>query len=280
MDSRSAPSSPKTPHAKLGYVGYKSKELGIQSDKGLILKADILDFKMQLDKKLAKVIFKKSEIEEEWEIDLSKLDIKNFITNGTYGIVYKGVYNGQDAVKVLDWGEDGSHIIDEILALRKSFNQEVEVWQKLDHLNVTKFISASMGTSELNVPSDEGQNCLRDGSCCVVVEYVLGGTLQKYLIEYFKRKLSFMTVVKISLDLARGLSFLHSKKIVHRDVKTENMLLDANGTLKIADFGVARVEAQNPKDMTGKIGTLTYMAPEVHIMFLPFRVTFNYSIIG
>ncbi|GJW56557.1 serine/threonine-protein kinase HT1, partial [Tanacetum coccineum] len=59
------------------------------------------------------------------------------------------------------------------------------------------------------------------------------------------------------------LSFLHSKKIVHRDVKTENMLLDANGTLKIADFGVARVEAQNPKDMTGKTGTLTYMAPEV-----------------
>lgn len=59
------------------------------------------------------------------------------------------------------------------------------------------------------------------------------------------------------------MSYLHSKKIVHRDVKTENMLLDANRTLKIADFGVARVEAQNPRDMTGETGTLGYMAPEV-----------------
>ena len=66
-----------------------------------------------------------------------------------------------------------------------------------------------------------------------------------------------------------SLSYLHSKKIVHRDVKTENMLLDATRTLKIADFGVARVEAQNPRDMTGETGTLGYMAPEVSTV-LPF----------
>ena len=50
---------------------------------------------------------------------------------------------------------------------------------------------------------------------------------------------------------------------MHRDVKTENMLLDAHRTLKIADFGVARVEAQNPKDITGETGTLGYMVLEV-----------------
>lgn len=61
------------------------------------------------------------------------------------------------------------------------------------------------------------------------------------------------------------LSYLHSQKIVHRDVKAENMLLDSHRTLKIADFGVARVEAQNPQDMTGETGTLGYMAPEVWI---------------
>ena len=59
------------------------------------------------------------------------------------------------------------------------------------------------------------------------------------------------------------MSYLHSRKIVHRDVKSENMLLTPQRNLKIADFGVARVEAQNPKDMTGATGTLGYMAPEV-----------------
>lgn len=60
------------------------------------------------------------------------------------------------------------------------------------------------------------------------------------------------------------LSYLHTQKIVHRDVKTENMLLDKTRTLKIADFGVARIEASNPHDMTGETGTLGYMAPEVY----------------
>lgn len=67
-----------------------------------------------------------------------------------------------------------------------------------------------------------------------------------------------------------SLNYLHSKKIVHRDVKTENMLLDTSRNLKIADFGVARVEAMNPSDMTGETGTLGYMAPEVGVsMGLP-----------
>lgn len=62
------------------------------------------------------------------------------------------------------------------------------------------------------------------------------------------------------------MSYLHSQKIVHRDVKTENMLLDKTRTVKIADFGVARVEASNPNDMTGETGTLGYMAPEVFVI--------------
>lgn len=47
------------------------------------------------------------------------------------------------------------------------------------------------------------------------------------------------------------------------------MLLDKTRTLKIADFGVARVEASNPNDMTGETGTLGYMAPEVYSFYLP-----------
>ncbi|CAN6462830.1 unnamed protein product [Victoria cruziana] len=204
----------------------------------------------------------------EWEIDLSKLDVKSVIAHGTYGTVYRGVYDGQDvAVKLLDWGEDGLSNEAETAALRASFKQEVAVWHKLDHPNVTKFVGASMGTSELKIPARSSLNNIHETiparACCVVVEYLPGGTLKQYLIKNRRRKLAFKVVIQIALDLSRGLSYLHSRKIAHRDVKTENMLLDSSRTLKIADFGVARVEAQNPKDMTGETGTLGYMAPEV-----------------
>ncbi|XP_020534123.1 serine/threonine-protein kinase STY13 isoform X3 [Jatropha curcas] len=201
---------------------------------------------------------------EDWEIDLSKLDIKHVVAHGTYGTVYRGTYDNQEvAVKLLDWGEDGIATTAETVALRTSFRQEVAVWHKLTHPNVTKFVGASMGTSNLKVPAKDGQTSFPSRACCVVVEYLPGGTLKQYLIRNRRRKLAYKVVIQIALDLSRGLSYLHSKKIVHRDVKTENMLLDAHRTLKIADFGVARVEAQNPRDMTGETGTLGYMAPEV-----------------
>ena len=74
------------------------------------------------------------------------------------------------------------------------------------------------------------------------------------------------------------LSYLHLKKIVHRDVKTENMLLDKTRTVKIADFGVARLEASNPNDMTGETGTLGYMAPEVYSLYAFFWVLQSLSL--
>uniref|UniRef100_A0A7N0TWD0 non-specific serine/threonine protein kinase n=1 Tax=Kalanchoe fedtschenkoi TaxID=63787 RepID=A0A7N0TWD0_KALFE len=245
----------------------KRLEVGSLSNRETFIRADKIDLK-SLDTHLSRVWSKEnvsSLKKEEWEIELSKLDIRNVIAHGTYGTVYKGVYDGQDvAVKVLDWGEEGMATAAETAALRASFRQEVAVWHKLDHPNVTKFVGASMGTSNLKIPTrstSDDEHPAR--ACCVVVEYLNSGTLKNYLIKNIRKKLPFKIVIQLALDLARGLSYLHSKKIVHRDVKTENMLLNAQRTLKIADFGVARVEAQNPRDMTGATGTLGYMAPEV-----------------
>ncbi|KAL3849890.1 hypothetical protein ACJIZ3_011772 [Penstemon smallii] len=248
---------------------------GVKSS-SVFLRADKIDFKNWDVKHLSgSNLCKYSSTEEynytkteEWEIDLGKLDIKNVIAYGTYGTVYKAVYDGQDvAVKVLDWGDDGINTVAENTALRTSFQQEVALWYKLDHPNVTKFDGASMGTSNLKIPLQgtlsSSFNSLPSGACCVVVEYIPGGTLKKFLFKNSMKKLAFKVVIQLALDLARGLSYLHAKNIAHCNVKTENMLLDGYRNLKIADFGVARVEAQNPRDRTGNTGTLGYMAPEV-----------------
>ncbi|GFP86018.1 serine/threonine-protein kinase ht1 [Phtheirospermum japonicum] len=249
---------------------------GSISSKDMIFRADKIDLKsldLQLEKHLSRVWSRNTDNEsknkpkEDWEIDPSMLKIRYLVAQGTYGTVYRGTYNTQDvAVKLLDWGEDGMSTAAETAALRVSFKQEVSVWHKLDHPNVTRFVGASMGTSQFKIPSknpSEGYTTLPSRACCVLVEFLTGGTLKNFLYKNRKKKLALRIVIQLALDLSRGLSYLHSKKIVHRDVKAENMLLDNNRTLKIADFGVARVEAQNPRDMTGETGTLGYMAPEV-----------------
>lgn len=242
----------------------KKKEGFFRADK-----IDLKNLDAQLERHLSKVWTMEKEAKrpkEDWEIDLKKLVLKGKIAQGTFGSVYRGVLDGQDvAVKLLDWGEEQIKTEAEVAAIRSAFRQEVAVWHTLEHHNVTKFLGASMGSSDLivNPNGTEGSTEGPSNACCVVVEYLAGGTLKSYLIKNRRKKLAFDVVIQLALDLSRGLSYLQSKKIVHRDVKTENVLLDKNRTLKIADFGVARVEAQNPKDMTGETGTLGYMAPEV-----------------
>lgn len=63
-------------------------------------------------------------------------------------------------------------------------------------------------------------------------------------------------------DIACGLGYLHSLGILHRDCKSENMVIAEDGTVKLTDFGIARMEGE-PSDMTSETGTYRYMAPEV-----------------
>ncbi|KAL6123395.1 hypothetical protein ACLB2K_075917 [Fragaria x ananassa] len=161
---------------------------------------------------------------QEWAINPAELVMnKEVFARGTFGTVHKGRYQDQEvAVKMIDWGEDEGGI------LQRYFHREVCVWYDLDHPNITKCLGAATRVGN---------------SACVVAEYVPGGTLKSHRKKFREKKLKFKVALQLASDLAKGMSYLHSKNIVHRDLKSENLLLDKDGRVKIADFGVSRLEA-------------------------------------
>ncbi|KAK4721268.1 hypothetical protein R3W88_011501 [Solanum pinnatisectum] len=220
----------------------------------IITKTDLKRMDEQLERHLDKLFSKgcdeskKLEVtkKQEWELDPTKLkvNVNNLIAEGAYGSVYKGVYNGQQvAVKILDLSNEKRRGV-----LTNAFTQEVSIWYNLHHPNIAKLTNRIPWSRNRSL---EKQRSLEYG---IVVEYVPGGTLRSHLLKNHIKKLPLNSVIQIALD-----------KIVHRDVKTSNLVMDKDGRVKIIDFGVSRIEASCPLDMTAQIGTIGYMAPEVLI---------------
>jgi serine/threonine protein kinase/tetratricopeptide (TPR) repeat protein len=130
----------------------------------------------------------------------------------------------------------------------------------------TRFVQEAKSAAALNHPNilnvydiDE-----QDGELFFAMEYVEGNTLRQYM-----KKLTTAGGVPVNQALAwteqvaRGLKAAHDKNIVHRDIKSENIMLDAAGNLKIMDFGLAKLRTGAGITRTGtSLGTLSYMSPE------------------
>ena len=103
--------------------------------------------------------------------------------------------------------------------------------------------------------------CTKPPNLCIVLEYCGRGSLWSCLHD-LSIKLSWEFRKKMALDIAKGVLYLHSFQppILHRDLKSLNVLLDHACNAKLADFGWTRIKA---KVMTSKIGTYQWMAPEV-----------------
>ena len=93
-----------------------------------------------------------------------------------------------------------------------------------------------------------------------MLEFIEGGDIADLLFE--KQRLSEDVILFYAAQLILGIGHLHSKKIVHRDLKTENVLIGKDGYLKIIDYGVARKMEPDEDAMTYG-GTEDYMAPEM-----------------
>ncbi|XP_062193930.1 serine/threonine-protein kinase STY46-like isoform X2 [Phragmites australis] len=175
----------------------------------------------------------------EWEIDVKLLKFGNKVASGSYGDLYRGTYCSQDvAIKVLKPERINAD-------MQREFAQEVYIMRKARHKNVVQFIGA----------------CTKPPNLCIVTEYMSGGSVYDYLHKH-KGVFKLPALVGVAIDVSKGMSYLHQNNIIHRDLKTANLLMDENGTVKVADFGVARVKAQSGV-MTAETGTYRWMAPEV-----------------
>ncbi|KAL0348525.1 UNVERIFIED_CONTAM: Serine/threonine-protein kinase STY46 [Sesamum angustifolium] len=174
-----------------------------------------------------------------WEIDPQYLKFESKVASGSYGDLYKGTYCSQEvAIKILKAERLNTE-------LQKEFAQEVYIMRKVRHKNVVQFIGA----------------CTRPPNLCIVTEYMSGGSVYDYL---HKQKGSFKlpALLKVAIDVSKGMNYLHQNNIIHRDLKAANLLMDENEVVKVGDFGVARVKAQTGV-MTAETGTYRWMAPEV-----------------
>ena len=134
---------------------------------------------------------------------------------------------------------------DALPTLRKQFINEARAMSKLSHAGVVKLFDASLKQSPLYF----------------VMEFVDGITLKEYISR--KKCLTQYEVVDFSLQILSALSHIHSKGIVHCDIKPHNILLTRSGKLKITDFGISRMPGIIPDIPEDKaVGTVYYVSPE------------------
>ncbi|CAI6010379.1 unnamed protein product [Closterium sp. NIES-65] len=176
---------------------------------------------------------------DDWEIDNDQLKLQHKIASGSFGDLYRGTYCGQDvAIKILK----AERLND---SLQQEFAQEVFIMRKVRHKNVVQFIGA----------------CTKPPNLSIVTEFMVGGSVYDYLHKH-RGSMKLPMVLRVGMDVAKGMDFLHKNNIIHRDLKAANLLMDENDVVKVADFGVARVKA-NSGVMTAETGTYRWMAPEV-----------------
>ncbi|KAD3337540.1 hypothetical protein E3N88_33060 [Mikania micrantha] len=180
-----------------------------------------------------------------FDIPWTDMVLDDKIGEGSFGVVYRADWNGEDvAVKTLSLEQDfHPESINE-------FWREVAIMRRLQHPNIVLFMGVVTQPPHLSI----------------VTEYLPRGSLFKLLHKNGPKKiLDEQHRLRMALDVAKGMNYLHKRNppIVHRDLKSPNLLVDKNYTVKVADFGLSRLKANTFLSSKSAAGTPQWMAPEV-----------------
>jgi serine/threonine protein kinase len=171
------------------------------------------------------------------------IDQSKVLGSGSYGVVYEGTYN-YDAVAIKCL-HSNAKLSSKLVA---DFASECGLLSQLNHERIVRLKGA----------------CLDPGSYCLVMELLSGGTLYEYL--HSSEDISWESRAQIGFDIISGLAYLHSQKILHRDLKSQNVLLSEHRRAKLCDFGFAKVKQEVSTQSSGEghgKGTTRWMAPEL-----------------
>jgi eukaryotic-like serine/threonine-protein kinase len=176
------------------------------------------------------------------ELIADRYELEELVGSGGMSSVYKAhdrLLERSVALKILheQYTRDEDYV--------ERFRREARSVAQLTHPNIVTVI-------------DRGE---QDGRQFIVFEYVDGENLKELLER--EGQLTPREAIDLALQVARGLDFAHSQGLVHRDVKPQNVLLDADGRAKVTDFGIARSLQVDGMTITGTVmGTSNYIAPE------------------
>jgi len=122
--------------------------------------------------------------------------------------------------------------------------QEVFILQKISHSNIIRLLEV-----------------FEDGDIMIVMEYAKSGDLLEYIRkqDYLEEEVS----KRIFRQVLIGLAHIHTRSIIHRDIKLDNILIGEDETVKICDFGVSKIIPKDPKPIREQCGTPAYIAPEI-----------------
>lgn len=171
-----------------------------------------------------------------------RYEIQELIGVGGMAVVYKAYDRIDDrivSIKILK---------DEYLGneeFTRRFKNESRAIAVLSHPNIVKVYDVSFG----------------DRLQYIVMEYIDGITLKEYIEQ--QKTVTWKEAVHFTLQILHALQHAHSKGIIHRDIKPQNIMLLSDGTIKVTDFGIARFSNSETRTMTDKaIGSVHYIAPE------------------
>ncbi|PIA64364.1 hypothetical protein AQUCO_00100088v1 [Aquilegia coerulea] len=178
----------------------------------------------------------------EWEIPWEDIQIGERIGLGSYGEVYRADWNGTEVAvkKFLDQDLSGDAL--------EQFRCEVRIMLRLRHPNVVLFMGA----------------VTRPPNLSILTEFLPRGSLYR-LLHRPNLQLDEKRRLRMALDVVKGMNYLHTSHptIVHRDLKSPNLLVDKNWVVKVCDFGLSRLKHHTFLSSKSTAGTPEWMAPEV-----------------